>query len=227
MTENTDIEAEPKSPAEAFEDLRREVAFMRKVIERMADDHRAAPNYSETLGSMADCLTAASASLDWLTQRPIVKTTAEQMAQQMSKAGNEARAADQQTIAEAAKALNDTNHDLSSWIASARKADDQDREVLRFSAIAVGVGAVVAIVLTMACLRLFPEHGAAWLLGKDRLEAGQQLMASADPDQWAAIQAAVNLERDNHQPIVECQKNAERTGKDQRCRVTVKAASKR
>ncbi|ESQ90248.1 DUF6118 family protein [Asticcacaulis benevestitus] len=187
MTENTELEPEPKSPAEAFEDLRREVAFMRKGIERMAADQRAAPDYSETLGTMADSLIATAKSLNWLTQRPIVKTTAEQIAQQMSKAGNDARAADQRTIAEAAKALKDTNRDLSAWIASARKADDQDREVLRFSAFAAGAGAFVAIILTIGCLRAFPEHGAAWLLGKDRWEAGQQLMASADPDQWAEV----------------------------------------
>ncbi|CAL4866994.1 hypothetical protein MMA231_01243 [Asticcacaulis sp. MM231] len=225
MTENTELEPEPKSPTEAFDDLRREVALMRKVIERMADDQRAAPDYSETLGIMADGLTVASTSLDWLTQRPIVNTTAEQIAQEMSKAGNQARAEDQRTIADAAKALKDTTYDLSAWIAGARKADDQDREVLRFSAVAAGAGAFVAIILTIGCLRLFPEHGAAWLLGKDRWEAGQQLMASANPEQWAAIQQAVNLERDNHQSIIDCQKNAERTGHDQRCRVTVKASA--
>ncbi|CAL4867348.1 hypothetical protein MMA231_01601 [Asticcacaulis sp. MM231] len=226
MTDNTDSEAEPRSAGEAFEDLRREVKLMRKVIERMADEQRAAPDYSETLGIMADGLTVASTSLDWLTQRPIVNTTAEQMAQQMSKTGNQARADDRRTIADAAKALKDTTYDLSAWIAGARKADDQDREVLRFSAFAAGAGAFVAIILTIGCFRLFPEHGAAWLLGKDRWEAGQQLMASANPEQWAAIQQAVNLERDNHAAIVDCQKNAERTGHHQRCRVTVKASSK-
>ncbi|MDV6333074.1 DUF6118 family protein [Asticcacaulis sp. 201] len=228
MTENTEIDGpDPKSPTEAFEDLRREVAFMRKVIERMADDQRAAPDYSETLGIMADSLTTASQSLGWLTQRPIVKTTAEKMAQEISKAGNEARAADQRTIADAARALNDTNRDLSGWIAIARKADDQDREVLRFSALAAGAGAILAITLTIACLRAFPEHSAAWLLGESRWEAGERLMASADPRRWAAMLGALELERDNHQAIVDCRKNAEHTGQDQRCRVTVKAGFKR
>lgn len=227
MTDNSDIEPESKSPAEAFEDLRREVAFMRKVIERMADDQRAAPDYSETLGRMADGLTATSKSLNWLTQRPIIQTTVKEMARQMSKAGKDARAEDQMTIADSAKVLKDTNHDLSAWIAIARKADHQEREVLRFSAIAVGAGALIAIILTVACLRLFPEHGAAWLLGKDRWEAGQQLMASANPEQWTAIQEATERERNNHQALVNCQKDATRTGQDQRCRVTVRVSSKR
>lgn len=227
MTESTDIEVEPKSAGEVFEDLRREVAFMRKVIERMADDQRAAPDYSETLGRMADGLTTASKSLNWLTQRPIVKTTANEMAQAMSEAGNGARAADKQTVADAARALKDANHELSAWIAIARKADDQDREVLRFTAIAAIAGAALAIILTIACFRAFPEQSATWLLGKDRWSVGQQLMASANSEQWTAIQAALNLERENHEAIDECQKNAERTGHDQRCRVTLKASSKR
>lgn len=224
MSENTDIGAQSKSAGEAFDDLRREVAFMRKVIERMADDQRAAPDYSETLGTMADGLTTASKSLNWLSKRPIVQTTVQEMAQKMSEAGNEARAADQRTIAEAARALKDTNHDLSAWIATARQANDQDREVLRFSAIAAVAGAVVGITLTIACLRAFPEHGVTWLLGKDRWSVGEQLMASANSEQWTAIQAALNLERENHEAIVDCQKNAERTGHDQRCRVTVRAS---
>jgi hypothetical protein len=221
MHENTDIESEPKSPAEAFEDLRREVGLMRKVIERMADDQRLAPDYSETLGRMADGLTAASKSLSWLTQRPIVQTTVEEMAREMSAAGNVARAADKRTIADAATALKDTNLDLSSWIAIARKADDQDRQLLRFSGFAAGASAVLAIALTIGCFRAFPEHGAAWMLGKDRWSAGQQLMASADPEQWEALQQAATLERDNHQDLVDSRKNAERTGQNQRCRVTV------
>lgn len=221
MSENTDIGAQSKSAGEAFDDLRREVAFMRKVIERMADDQRAAPDYSETLGRMADGLTTASKSLNWLSKRPIIQTTVQEMAQEMSEAGNDARAVDKQTVADAVKALKDTNHDLSAWIAIARKADEQDREVLRFSAISAGVGAVVAIVVTIACLRAFPEHGARWLLGKDGWSTGQQMMASADPEQWEALQQAATLERDNHQDLVDCRKNAERTGQNQRCRVTV------
>lgn len=43
MTDNPDIEAEPKSPAQAFDDLRREVAFLRKVIEPMAERTRILP----------------------------------------------------------------------------------------------------------------------------------------------------------------------------------------
>ena len=212
MTDNTDIEAEPKSPAGAFEDLRREVAFMRKVIERMADDQRAAPDYSETLGRMADGLTTASKALNWLSKRPIVQTTVQEMAREMSEASNEAQAADKRTIADAAKALKETTNDLSGWIVIARRADDQNREVMLFSGIAAGVSAVVAIVLTIACFRAFSEHGAAWLLGQDRWHAGEQLMASANPAQWAAIQRAAELERDNHQAIVDCQKDLLRTG---------------
>jgi hypothetical protein len=178
MTENTAPETEPKSPAEAFENLRREVAFMRRAIERMADDHRAAPDYSETLGRMASGLKEASKSLDWLTQRPIVKTTVDDMAQEISDAGNRARAADKRTIADTAGALRDVTRDLSGWLASARQADDQERQLLRFSSGAAATGAVVAIILTIGCFRLFPEHGAAWLLEKSRCEAGQQFMAS-------------------------------------------------
>ncbi len=225
MTENADIDAEPKSPAQAFEDLRREVAFMRKVIERMADDQRAAPDYSDTLGTMADSLTTASKSLGWLTQRPIVKTTAEQMAHEISKAGNQARATDQRTIADAATALNDTNRDMSAWIAIARKADEQDREVVRFSAIAAGAGAVLAIILTMACFRAFPVHSAAWLLGKDRWSVGQQLMASADPERWATLEQFATLDDNNRQSIADCRKMANRTGKDRRCYLTLPASA--
>jgi hypothetical protein len=222
MTENTDIEAEPKSPAQAFEDLRREVAFMRKVIERMADDQRAVPDYSETLGTMADSLTTASKSLGWLTQRPIVKTTAEQMAHEISKAGNQARATDQRTIADAATALNDTNRDLSAWIAIARKADEQDREVLRFSAIAAGAGALIAIMLMIACFRLFPEQGAAWLLGADRWNARQHLMASVDSQKWTSFLQTLALYNDNQRVIADCQEKANLSQQDQRCRVIVK-----
>jgi hypothetical protein len=211
-----------QSPAEAFDDLRQEVALLRRAMERWLEQ-RTPPDYSETLGVIANGLTTASKSLDWLTQRPIVKTTAEQMAREMSKAGKEARAADQRTIADAAKALKDKSHELSGWIASARKSDDQAHEVLRFSALAAGAGAIVAISLMMACLKLVPEYGAAWLLGKDRWVAGQSLMASADPAQWTEMQEAFELHRNNRRAIANCQKIVIRTGQDQRCLLSLNA----
>ena len=223
MTENTDIEAEPNSPAEAFEDLRREVAFMRKVIERMADDQRAAPDYSETLGRMADGLTTASKSLGWLTQRPIVQTTAEAMAHEISEAGNMARAADERTIADATRALKDTNRELSGWIASARRADDQDRQLWRFSAAAAAAGAIIGVTLALTSLRFIPEYSAVWLLGKDRWNAGQQLMASADPERWMELEAFADLDRRNRQTVIDCIKKTNRAGQDRRCYLTFKA----
>ncbi|WKL57389.1 DUF6118 family protein [Asticcacaulis sp. ZE23SCel15] len=222
MTDNTDTEAEPKSAAEAFEELRREVAFMRKVIERMADDQRAAPDYSETLGRMADGLTTASKSLSWLSKRPIVQTTVQEMAQEMSEAGNEARAADKETVADAARALKDTNHELSAWIAVARKGDDQDREVLRFSAVAAAAGAALAIILTISFFRAFPEHGAAWLLGKSCWDAGERLMASADPDRWTALEQLSDQDVKSRQAIADCQKAVALSSHGQRCLLTLK-----
>jgi hypothetical protein len=79
------------------------------------------------------------------------------------------------------------------------------------------------IILTIAYFCLFPEHGAAWLLGQDRWNAGQQLMASADPDKWAEFDAFTDLDRENRQAIADCQKMAKLNGKDRRCYLTVHA----
>ena len=66
-----------------------------------------------------------------------------------------------------------------------------------------------------------PERMAAATLRLDRWGAGARLMASASQQGWARLAAASDLERENRTALDDCRKTAERTGKAQRCSVTV------
>jgi hypothetical protein len=62
---------------------------------------------------------------------------------------------------------------------------------------------------------------AAATLRLDRWEAGARLMQNANPQGWAQVAVGAKLERENRPALEDCWRAATRTGKAQRCIVTV------
>ena len=60
-------------------------------------------------------------------------------------------------------------------------------------------------------------------VGTDRWHAGAVMMAAASPKAWNELVAADELVRANEAALETCRKAAAKTGKEQRCVVTVPA----
>ncbi|MBB6229298.1 hypothetical protein FHS79_003499 [Polymorphobacter multimanifer] len=219
--------------AEAFERLRGEVALMRRAVEGMATERATidAPDYSETLGRMANNITAIAQRVDILAKSPALGMTPEQMTARITAAGSDARRSDQQIIAEASSGLDQATRQLAGVVASARCGDEQNRWL---AGAGIG-GAIVGMALWVAFAGpiaravpeswLWPERIAARAVDRPMWDAGQRLMTVANPEAWRGIVAGDQIVRANQDTIERCRKAATKAKKSTRCTIRVGADS--
>jgi hypothetical protein len=232
--ENTMNEADttPASgAAEAFDGLRQEIKLMRKALGALVDEQRGQPDYSETLGKIADDLSKADRKVRWLANRAALVLTPEDIAAQIKTASAAARAADHSLIGGAADGLRQATSAIGVWIEQARTADKQNQRLLQAGGVSAAMGILLGFVLPLAAIKVappawaWPERGAAFVLGDSRWAAGERLLASADPARWRVVRVSSLLGQDNQNAIQRCREAAQKSRQDQHCRIVIKPDS--
>lgn len=213
----------PKSAADAFEELRQEVGLMRLALQRSVDEQIIVPDYSETLGRMSQDVGEASETLKWLVGQPAVQTTADQMARAIGHAGSQALSQHREAVQDAARSLARATSEIDGYIARSIIAGEQKRNLWQVGLRALGGGIVLGAFLVTGLLHLAPEHGAAWILGLDRWDAGERLMVSADQNRWSHIQDLMRSEQDNCRTLETRRTKSYSLDKKRWCQIIVKA----
>ena len=186
--------------AQAFEGLRAEVSLLRRAVERLAaeradDGH--APDYSETLGVIANNITATAQRVDALVKSPALSLTPEEMNRQIGAAGSAGRTEDRRVIAAARQTIEEIATKLGRQLESHVMADEQRRRLWRVGLAGIAIGMAVWAILAGPIVRefppswLLPERMAARTLRMPMWEGGQRLMKVGDPRRspacWRAI----------------------------------------
>ena len=216
--------------AQAFEDLRGEVSLLRRAVERLAAERAgdgAAPDYSETLGVIANNITATAQRVDALVNSPALALTPHELNRQIVEIGTAGRSEDRRAIAAARQVIEDVATKLARQLDSHVMADDQRRRLWRsrLTGLAAGmvVWAIVAgpIVRSMPASWLLPERMAARSLRMPMWEAGQRLMRAGDAQAFAGVLAGNRLAVANRETLEACRKRANKVGGTARCAVSV------
>ncbi|MET0376493.1 MAG: hypothetical protein ABW128_19850, partial [Rhizorhabdus sp.] len=87
--------------ARAFEGLRGEVTLLRRAVERLTAERAGngdAPDYSETLGAIANNITATARAVDALVNSPALALTPEELNRRIVEAGVAGRSEDRRAI---------------------------------------------------------------------------------------------------------------------------------
>jgi hypothetical protein len=226
----------PNEAAQAFQELRAEVTLMRRAVERLTAERievPEAPDYSETLGVIANNITATAQRVDMLVKSPMLAMTPEQLAGRITAAASTARQEDKQTIATARTGLEDVTRQLHSYVVSARRGDEQNR----WLAVAGVVGMLVGMVLwatlaapiarTLPASWQIPEDMAASTLNLPMWEAGRHLMIADAPANWNAIVDAWNVVQGDRKTVDGCLKAAAKTKATVRCTIKIEPEAKR
>lgn len=211
----------PKSAAEEFAALMEEVALQRRAIERLLEQRSAAPDYTETLGKMMRDLKDASKSLTWLVNRPSMQATPEAFDKSDCDGWRPTAKAVSLNHMEATRTLAQATRDIQGYVAKAREGNLQNRLLRQVGLAAASAGVVMGPLIAIGMLHLVPEHGAAWILGLDRWDAGQRLMASANSESWSEIEYAAALLQHNRAVVSACNAEANRTKMSQQCRIVI------
>ncbi|OYX59716.1 MAG: hypothetical protein B7Y89_17770 [Novosphingobium sp. 32-60-15] len=216
MAEDEDLGADP---AAAFEALRAEVAGLRAGLER-GRDGPATPDYAPTLGKIAATLAAIEA-------HPALALTPEVFAYQVRQAREAAQQQGGRDLATAVQRLAAAGAELERLAERQRIGREQVRQVAIMTAMGAVAGVIVWVAFSGPIARALPaswrvpERMAAATLRLDRWDAGAQLMRTADPTSWNGLAAASSLWRANADVLEGCARSAARTGKAQRCAVTL------
>jgi hypothetical protein len=218
----------PADPAEAaFARMQGEVALLRRAIEAMAAERAEAPDYSETLGMIAARVEAIRKTVKGILEQPALGLTPEVMAARIRAAADQVRQADRAALTEAQKRLEQAAGQVREAAGTVLAVQGQRRRLAVAGLGGALAGAILWAILPGAVARLAPESWrwpealAARTLGLGRAEAGERLLATADPQGWQTLEVARRLADDNAPVIAACAMAAGKAGKPVRCQVMV------
>jgi hypothetical protein len=227
MDDDTEHLIETDPAAEAFERLEGQMALVRRAVEHLARAKEQAPDYSETLGTIAHNLDVYGRMVKAMRQSPALALTPEAFAEQMAAAGRGARAGDAAMMQQGQADMRAAANELRAWTASARGASDQLRRLWQAAACGVLVGVLVWAIIPGLIARTapegwqWPERIAARMLRLDRWEAGERLLAGAEPERWRTVLFANHLVQDNREYVAACRTAAAKIKRGVRCTLVV------
>jgi len=143
MDQEIESEAPVDPAAVAFEALRREVALLNVALSGLAAERASAPDYSETLGEIAQGVRVAVARMGKLATSPALLLTPAEVARQITAASDDARRQDRAMLHQAQEMLQRAAGDLKGWVDTARLASVQNWRLLQAALAGVIGGAVL------------------------------------------------------------------------------------
>jgi Family of unknown function (DUF6118) len=232
MEHEVEMQGGAGDPAQAFEELRAEVADVRRAVaalpRMLAANRPPAPHdYRSDIGKVAQGLGAVVGRLNEIEKHPALRLTPEAYSQAIARAGTSVMSEAGQKLATATQKINRTGDQLASLIGTMRGRDEQRSRLIYTGlgafVVALFAGLLGAPYLASVFLPIGMESNvAAIVMNNDRWDAGITLMQTADPQRWNGAVNAWQLVHANQDEINACVKKAEATGKDQRCIIITK-----
>jgi hypothetical protein len=217
---------------EAFARLEGEMAMVRHTVQNMARERAdiVIPDYTATLGQMADQLAKFSKTLSTIGSKPAIELTPEDIAVQIKRASIDMQRDASDLFRQGRKDLDNATGRLAAIVGRVRTEAEQKRQAFRFAGMGLAAGILLWSILPGTIARAMPEswHWPEWMaeraLGESsRWNAGSRMMQSADPLAWHVLIAAADMQRDNRNKIEDCRKRANSSGKSISCTLQIRA----
>ncbi len=186
MIDNLPESAPADDITEAFEALRGEVSLTRRAVEGLTAARERVPDYSATLGKMAEALTQAAEGIDRIERSPANRLSPGAMADEIRKASTDARAEDHALLRETRDALMRSIGRVDGIVERGQAADHQLRRVIWAGAGGAVGGMLLMAILPGALARSLPTswHVPEWMaartIGLDQRAAGERMIATSE-----------------------------------------------
>ena len=215
--------------AKAFSRLRREVTTMRLAIEHLIDEPTRIeiPDYTRTLGKMATDIASAASGLRELRSAPALALTPQELTQQIAAAGAEARKVEQAALTDATRTFVQMGREMAGFVTSARTEQQQFKWLLWSGCGGMIAGMILTAIIPGLIARAvpeswhWPEHMAAGTLDRSIADAGERMLAVADPDEWQSLNIAARASPANKAILIRCAKTATVQRKSVRCTIDI------
>ena len=219
---------------EAFARLEGEMAMVRHTVQNMARERADSviPDYTATLGKMANQLEQVSDRLAAIGGKPAIELTPEDIAVQIKRASLDMLRDSSDLFRQGRKDLENASGRLAASVGRVRAEAEQKRQTWRFAGMGLAAGIMLWSILPGTIARAVPEswHWPEWMAGRalgdsSQWNAGSRMMQSADPLAWHVLAAAADMQRDNRDKIEDCRKRANSSGKSISCTLQIRAQS--
>jgi hypothetical protein len=227
-----EAETETDPATEAFARLEGEMAMVRHTVQNMARERAdiVIPDYTATLGKMADQLAQVSKTLSTICSKPAIELTPEDIAVQIKRASLDMLRDSSDLFRQGRKDLDNATGRLAAIVGRVRAEAEQKRQAWRFAGMGALAGILLWSILAGTIARAMPEswQWPEWMAERalgdsSRWNAGSRMMQSADPQAWHVLVAAADMQRDNWDKIEDCRKRANSKGKIISCTLQIRA----
>ena len=193
MDQDSSRNVDTSPAAHAFGELRAEISLLRRAVERLTDERTQQPEYAPTLEAIGKRLEDVCVWAQRVSERPAIKLTPAALADEITMAAKTARSHDHERLDRATSAMEAAGSRIDAMIARSRSVTEQNRELhhnrIAFAVAGMALFAILpgAIARSLPVSWAVPERIAARMLGVDMWQAGQNMMAKADPERWNEI----------------------------------------
>jgi hypothetical protein len=187
MAEDTLPNFTPETdPAEAFEEVRRELSMLENAIKGLTAEREKAPDYTATLGDISEWLKAINQRLYNVEHSRVLSLSPVELVKEINTAAHAARSEDRQILAEAHKALSRSLGEVDLMIARGRSVAGRARRERWIAAGGMLAGILLWSILPGAAMRSLPAswHAPEWMaarmMGVEAEVAGGRLIETAN-----------------------------------------------
>jgi hypothetical protein len=155
-------------PAEAFEEVRRELSMLESAIKGLTAARENTPDYSVTLGGMAQALAAIEARLHRIENSKTLALSPMELEKEISAAAEAARSQDRQMLGDARDALVRSLGQIDAMIERGQAVERRTRLEWMIGAGGVLAGILLWSILPGAVVRSLPEswHAPEWMAAR-------------------------------------------------------------
>ena len=223
--------AEESDPAtEAFARLEGEMAMVRHTVQNMARERAdiVIPDYTATLGQMADQLAQVSKTLTAIGNKPAIELTPEDIAVQIKRASLDMLCDSSDLFRQGRKDLDNATGRLAAIVGRVRAEDEQKRQTWRFAGMGFLVGILLWSILPGTIARAMPE---SWQLPERMarksvgepsiVEAGIRLIRSQNPEAWEELAEAQRVLSANREKLSRCTEKAPKEERPVSCSIRI------
>ncbi|QFI62460.1 hypothetical protein D0Y83_03630 [Qipengyuania flava] len=219
--------AEESDPAaEAFARLEGEMAMVRHTVQNMARERAdiVIPDYTATLGKMANQLEQVSDRLAAIGGKPAIELTPEDIAVQIKRASLDMLRDSNDLFRQGRKDLDFATAQLTAIVGRVRTEAEQKRQAWHFAGMGFLVGILLWSILPGTIARAMPEswQWPEWMarkaLGEPTIvEAGIRLIRTQNPEAWEELAEAQHILSANREAFERCIEKAGKVERSVRC----------
>lgn len=216
--------------AEAFARLEGEMAMVRHTVQNMARERAdiVIPDYTATLGQMADQLAQVSKALGTISSKPAIKLTPEDIAVQIKRASLDMLRDSRDLFRQGRKDLDNATGRLASIVGRVRTEAEQKRQTWRFAGMGLVAGILLWSILPGTIARAMPEswHWPERMARKavdepTIVEAGIRLIRSQNPEAWEELASAQHILNANREAFERCAERARKAEDPVSCSIQI------